>query len=345
MKKKTEEMRYRVPGAKKVPTPHLAGRSALREASADDLRVLICLLEYEGSATIGALSDAAGCSTGRVTASLEYWEGCGIIECFQEGETSSAPPQSGEKKRPLKSREELGALTGAETEQIVSRRKLESLISEAQNLYGRMFNTAELGIIAVMAEQLDLDAEYILTLLSFCVKMNGKTLHYAEKVAFSLHEKGITSIDALEEYIAKKEHAMSAIGQVKAMFGIGERKPSRIEEECFDRWLIEFGYDIEVIGIAYDITVNTKGKAIVAYTNSILANWYQAGCRTQAEVEGYLEREKKKPAKAGKIKAPLNQDEPEGSFDTNDFFARALARSYGKTVSADTADTSDDTSS
>ena len=122
----------------------------------------------------------------------------------------------------------------------------------------------------------------------------------------------------------------TTLGALRRMFGIGERALTRREEDTFTRWLAEYNYSPDVIGIAYDITVNTSGKASVAYADKILVKWYTAGCRSEAEVEAFIEREKQ----SFTSKTPLKKDEKKtpagiGSFDTDEFFQRALERSYG----------------
>jgi DnaD/phage-associated family protein len=118
--------------------------------------------------------------------------------------------------------------------------------------------------------------------------------------------------------------------QRRGMFGIGERALTKREEDAFTRWLAEYGYSADIIGIAYDITVNTTGKASVSYADKILAKWYAAGCRTEEQVEELIAREKQGFAtKTPSKKAADPKPSGIGSFDTDEFFQRALERSYG----------------
>ena len=314
---------YRIKGEKRAVIPALAGRNVLKEASADDLRVLICLVELEAGVTDEQLADAAGCSRGRVRAAIEYWLDCGVIE-QSESETKGK-----RKKRALRAPSELSPMTGTETAEIVSRRDLSALIDEAQTLYGKVFNTSEIGVVAGLAEQLELEDGYILVLFAWCIRRGKKSLRYAEKTAFALYEDGIETLAALEEHISKREAAASGMGQLRRMFGIGERALTGREEETFTRWLSDYGYDIELLGIAYDITVNTSGKASVAYADKIVSKWHAAGCRSEQDVQKLIAREKQGFAARQAVKKP-QPEEPVGSFDTDEFFTRALERSYGK---------------
>ncbi len=311
---------YEIKGERGGVIPSLGGRNLLREASGDDLRVLLVLLERGGRASVEELSDLVGCSAGRVLASIDYWIEGGIL-C--KGETPK-------KSAPLRSASELSDVTGEEVAEIVSRRGLSGLIDEAQAIYGKVFNTSEISVIAGLSEQLELEDGYILLLLSYCIRRGKRSLRYAEKTAFSLYESGIDTLPMLEEHIRRRELAASGIGVLRRMFGIGERALTKREEDAFTRWLAEWGYSTDAVGIAYDITVNTSGKASVAYADKILAKWYAAGCRTEDQIEAFIAREKqgfssKTPAK----KADKPKVDGIGSFDTDEFFLKALERSYG----------------
>ena len=313
---------FRILGDRSAAIPTLAGRNALKEASADDLRVLLCLIELGDGANEERLADAVGCSSRRVCSSLEYWEDAGIIAACNEEKKQKS------RKKALRAAAELAPMTGEETASVVQKRDLKKLIDEAQLLYGKVFSTSEIGVIAGLAEQLELEDGYILVLLAWCVGQGKKSLRYAEKTAFSLYEEGIETLAALEEHISRREAAASGIGRLRRMFGIGERALTKREDEIFTRWLTEYAYDVELLGIAYDITVNTSGKASVAYADKIVTKWHSAGCRTESDVEALIEREKKNAASyAPKQK---QKSEPMGSFDTDEFFNRALERSYGK---------------
>lgn len=312
---------YEIKGEVTGAIPALGGKNLLREASGDDLRVLLVLLEKGGCVSDEELSDLVGCSVGRVRASLDYWI---------EGRVIVRSESDAEKPTPLRSASELADASGKEVAEIVSRRNLAGLIDEAQAIYGKVFNTSEIGVIAGLSEQLELEDGYILLLLSYCIKRGKRSLRYAEKTAFGLFEEGIDSLELLEEHIRRRELAASGIGALRRMFGIGERALTKREEDAFTRWLAEFGYSAEMIGIAYDITVNTTGKASVSYADKILAKWYAAGCRTEEQIEELIAREKQGFAtKAPTKKAADPKPSGIGSFDTDEFFQRALERSYG----------------
>ena len=300
--------------------PRLAGKIALREASADDLRVLLVFLERGGE----HLSRDAGVSPARAEAALEYWREAGILT---EGETVPEP----EKPAPIASNE-LIPLTGQESAEIIRRRDLSGAIDEAQRLLGKVFNTTELKIFAELVEELGVEPAYILTLISWCNRRGKGTLYYVRGTAVSLVSEGVGTLAQLEEYISSREAAESEIGQLRRMFGLGERALTKTEDKRFTQWLIEDKIPVEVIGIAYDMTVNQIGKVSLAYIDKLIKTWKQAGCAGSAEeVERFLERERAERGQASdQNRNRQKHDAIPSTYDSGDFFARAVERSYQK---------------
>ena len=82
-----------------------------------------------------------------------------------------------------------------------------------------------------------------------------------------------------------------------------------------------------------DLTVEATGKASSAYADKILKKWKDAGCSSSVEaVERFLEEERAKrgaPEKKPAGRSPKHDEIPK-TYDSGDFFARAVERSYQK---------------
>lgn len=350
------------------PLAALPSSELLREASAEDLRVLVCLLAG-ASAAPAALAKAAGCSQARVRGALAYWQEAGITpeslrsagvmtangtagidraapaeheKATQATVTASAAAVTSARKALLSARE-LSPRAESENAAYIRENDLLPLLDACQQQMGRHFNPSEMAVIVGLSEQLGLDDAYILTLVNHCVRAGKKTLRYLEKMAIGLYDDGIDTAEALDAHLKRQEKASTAEGKLRRLFGIGDRSLSHKERECFTRWVVDYGFDMEVIGLAYDITVDCKQKALVGYADAMLKRWFEAGCRDLPSVEALLERERlagtanrpaarpRPGATAGaKAPAPLG-----GSFNTDDFFNRALERSYGKKPEGD----------
>ena len=98
------------------------------------------------------------------------------------------------------------------------------------------------------------------------------------------YEHGITTVAEAERYIKDWEHRRSSAGRVMRMLGITGRAPSPTERRYIDLF-IDLDPSLELIALAYDLTVTKKGSLIWPYMRSILLSWSHKGYRTPADVE------------------------------------------------------------
>ena len=82
-----------------------------------------------------------------------------------------------------------------------------------------------------------------------------------------------------------------------------------------------FGYNAEIVRLAYEKTVAATNEPSVPYTHAILERWNAEGLKTVEQICAYLEEQETK--KNGTGERDLGN-----SFDTDDFFEAALRRSY-----------------
>lgn len=297
----------------------LGGSDALRNASADDLRVLLCLYE-DGTRDVPALAEAAGCSQSRASGAIQYWREAGVIG---NGGGSNAVLRSLKYAPYTRSAEEL-----AET---IDRNDLRHLTDGCTELLGHTPNQSEITEIVGLIEKLGLDTGYILTLLQYCKEIGRGSIAYMTRTAAGLVDQGVGTLKALEDYIKQKNDFKTVEGLVRRLFGLGGRAFSSAEKEAVNRWRL-YGYGEDIIGYAYDLTVSMADKPTIMYADKIIKGFYENGCHTLEACKE--QREKERVARAsvpGKGQKPQKKGLETHTFDTGDFFKKALERSYGKT--------------
>ncbi len=321
--------------------PPLGGTAALADASPEELRVLLCLVAAGGeSDDPAALATAAGCSKPRARSALRYWEEVGVTEEVAAGAASVSP-----KKKPLRPLNEARETPAHEIAKVITQKTLAGFIDTCQQTVGRQFNTGELNILTSLVEDMPFSREYILILISHCMKKTRKfSFIYLEKMAHSMLEREYLTVEQLNAYLADCEKFASQEWKLRRLLGIGERKLGSREEAYLLRWTGEYHYGEEIIGIAYDITVNHTGKISMPYMDKLLTRFHEAGCATVAEVEALLEQEQAERAagqlapknggqKAGQFATGAGEGDPSAtrgsSFDRQDYMTAALRRSYG----------------
>ena len=290
--------------------------SQLMEASREDLRVLVCLMEA-GCADEADLATASGCSPEDVTAALGFWRGAGIVT--RGGDTAQAQV----------AKEEVGRVTRTSrptyrADEIGEKIKgygLSSLISAAEQLWGREFGRVEMEVFVYLTEQCGFSAEYLLLLAGYCKEKGKISVKYMEKVAHTFLEKGVDTPEKLEKYITEEQEKSSVRWRIRALLGMADREPTRTEEKYLTEWTEALGYGEDVIGLAYDVTVQNTGKVALAYMNKLLAAWHEGGCKTEADARAQMERERAAKGWASK----KEKEKPSVSqFDPNDALAAAF---------------------
>lgn len=342
-------MKYKINYGNRVATIPGGALEIVSRAGESDLKVLISLCASGGSVDVKKLAKQLGISEESVKESLSFWRGAGVIEQsdgkdavletlsdtasenMSETSTRTATESSPEIKavkvdgnietvapKKLRGADELPKYTSEELSNILeTRQDTAALIDECQRIMGKVFNLKEINVLMGLVDYLELDCEYIMMLLTYCVSLGKKTLHYAEKLAFALYDAGITSGEMLAEELRRRETAADAEGKIRILFGVGERAFTTKEKKFISAWINDMGYSIEIIEKAYEVTADATGKGSFPYANSVLERWFAAGFRTLNEIDDSY--------KSGEGKVISEEN-----FNTDSFFEAAVKRSLGE---------------
>lgn len=312
----------------------------LSNADENDLKILIALLmaadEKGESAEDFSIADTLGIDEATVNASLKFWRGAGIIGAAkgtartQKTEEVKAEDMPSAAEKPLLQTAHrdgaversmgLAPYNSDELASLFEKRKITAeFIDEAQRVFGKTFNSNDTGIVAGLIDQFDFDEAAVLAILSYVVRLDKRTMRYAERVALSFYDAGCTHTAEVVERIAFIERSREAVSKIKQIFGFGSRELSRTEKTCFERWTQEFEYDENIVRLAYDITVDRTGKAAPKYTDAILSEWHAAGLRTPEAIEKY--EDDKKGNGGGSAPSSVGK-----SYVFDDFFDAAVKR-------------------
>lgn len=308
----------------------------LRNADETDLRILVAVMmmaDADGVVTsVSVLPERLGMEQTEVDASLKFWRGAGVIGAPSAGrakKTVDATPVSQSSQQPVAVKtahragviERSGTLeqySSSELADLMEKRKMSAqFVDEAQRIFGKVFRTYDTGILMGIVDQLGFEEEAVLAILAYAARKEKKTMRYVEQVALTLYDAGVTETFAVIDRIDRMEKSGEVIAKLRSMFGVGERELTATEKRLFTAWTEKYAYPLDVIRMAYDITVDNIQKPVPKYTNSILEKWYTEGLRTAEDVGRFLETAK-----------PSDTGTTEKSYDVEDFFEAALRRSY-----------------
>lgn len=304
----------------------VVGKAAFTEASREELRALIALVELGGVAeSESELATAAEISPARCKAALAFWEESGVIIPVGQHTVS-------EEFSDRLVRGEIDERPATEVAVSIRDENLASMIDECATLMGEAcLPNADVKNITALHTQYSLSADYIVTLAAYLAGKGDLTARKLCNEAIRISGKGCDSTEALEAYIKDMEDSTGAEWEFRRVLGIYGRNLSASEKKYFKKWAEDFGYSVTIVTEAFNIaTLNTQ-KADVRYMDKILTDWHEAGCRTVNECKARSEAEKAKltaekaPKKQAKSEAPTPRY---GNFDVNEAFMNALERSF-----------------
>jgi DnaD/phage-associated family protein len=295
-----------------------AAVARFKDASKRDILVLMALLDAP-DASASELAEAAACTEEQVNAALAFWQGAQIIGAH--GEEKHTEPE----KKPAKKTKAYGSEPPVYTmdeisELIEGDSDVSTMIDECQRLLGKMLRTSETARLLSLMDYLGLDSEYVLCLCAHCNRIGKTSMRYVETTAVELFDRGITDVHTLDDYFRAAEAAYAIEGKIRKLFGIKlDRALSAKEKKTIETWTAKFGYDLDIIKRAYEITIDKIKEPSLSYANAILQNWYDAGLKTAEQIDAHL---------AEAAKAADDVAKTAKSFNSDDFFAAALSRSY-----------------
>ncbi len=280
----------------------------LRGATKTDLSLLLLLAKDPSvcdsfDAKADSLSEALGVDLAEVMASVAFWRGAGVISADDEKPTQNRRKPIENHSIPPLSSEDIERMKNTAPDSL-------SLVDACSQTLGRMLNSSEASCLLALREYLGIDDEYILLVAAYCVRRGKKTVRYVEKTTLGIYDDGIETTSELEKHFLKLERRDEFESKLRRLIGAGERTFTPKEKERLARWQDEYGFDFDVIELAYQKTVDATGKFAINYMDKILSSWHEKGYRTVADVTA--------------SESPANGKK--GSFDTDDFFSMAVKR-------------------
>ena len=307
------------------------------EASADELRVLIALLESSGETlSYAKLAKRAAVSEARARSATVLWRAEGII-----GDSQDAPIEDNVRDEfNTRFSSDMYDESSKETARVVRDGELAELLEECATLMGKAaLSTEEVKKITSIYSQLALSVEFILTLAMHIAEHGDLTAVRLAKKAESLVNSGVDNIEALGIWIEDRGSESDVDMEFRRLFGIWNRKLSPSNREYFRKWSEDYAYGTPVVSLAYDLVSISSGKLSFTKMDKIITDWHENGAKTLEECEArYMEfrrtlaeeSEKKRETLAEKTSSrrPKKEKPRYGDFDAEEAFKLALSRSF-----------------
>ncbi len=315
--------------------------SIIRNADENDLRVLCAMAvsgQGEDGMTAEALSELLQMDRADVQASVKYWRGAGVLVAKKIEHASDTAADcentSAHRNGAVARFTGVEAYSNDELASLLETRVSAAFVDEAQKAMGKIFNKNEVGKLVGLTQQLGFEEEAILAILSYCVRLGKASLSYAERVAISFYDEDICTAVAVHAHIDYLERRNEAVEKVRSLFGFGGRALSATEKKLFVAWTEEWGFSLDVISKAYEITVDNTHEPAPKYTNSILKKWHDNGLVTLADVDRYIaeEGDSREPRRAAsnRTRSAAPKKNTEKQDEMEDWFEQRLIQTFGE---------------
>ena len=197
---------------------------------------------------------------------FDYWKEEGLISYDESKIIFTNSASSPESKKVRK--------TTAQITKIMSEdEQLSTLCLMSQEILGKTITTKDMETLYWMYDELGLTVEVILMILEYCTTKDKRSVQYAEKVAITWSEKGITTIEAIENFKKNESNRNSYFYALKRLFGISDRAFSKKEEEYLEKWQNSLKMSEDMVALAYEYCVMQTGKLSFPSMDTILENW------------------------------------------------------------------------
>lgn len=257
----------------------------LPSCSGTALKVLLLILSAPREPVSSSrLSGVLGLPPADVEEALDYWCRQGLLSGKSGFDSVEETEQLSFTKPKIRRVSSRRSMTNQEMEQLASiDPNIPMLLQEAQSMLGRPLSSPERETLCSFYSYDDLSVEYLLLVLMYCISQEKTNFRYFEKVVSNMLEKEVDTYDKAERYLDSYAQQEQNETLIRSAFGIHDRALTTKEKSYISDWFNRFGFDISIIKLAYERTIDNIGKASFPYTNKILAAWFEKGIKTAKE--------------------------------------------------------------
>lgn len=143
-------------------------------------------------------------------------------------------------------------------------------------------SSTDTNIVLYWLDELHFSTDLVEYLVEYCITKGHSSLRYMNKVALGWADAGIKTVDQAKDDAAA--HSRIYYSVMKAL-GITGRNLVDSEVSLINKWVGEYGFDMELVKAACSKTISAIQKPSFEYTDSILTNWRKKDVHTLKDVE------------------------------------------------------------
>ena len=149
------------------------------------------------------------------------------------------------------------------------------------------------------------DEQVMITLFDYCYNRSALHKNYVQTVAEAWGSSKIHTWTDLDVYYQKREKLNSIKRDIAKKLG-KHSGLTQYEEAYIENWVLDFGYDMNIIEIALKKTTS-KQNPTFDYINNIITDWHDRNLKSPDEIEAFLEQRKKQIRDTKDLKAKVTK--------------------------------------
>ena len=276
----------------------------MSEANGDFIKVYLCILfltKYDKDIKINDLSKKLNIPLQTIQASLTYWEEKGVLTKKVNGYIVNNLQEI-----------ELHKLYSPNltlSEEDIKKNKDNQYRAKAIECINNMYfqgimSPAWYSDIDLWFKKYGFDEQVMISLFDYCFNKSALHKNYVKTVAEAWNKNNIKTYEDLEAYSQKTEK-MNKIKKDIAK-KLGRYSPlTQFEEAFIEKWVVDFGYDLNIINIALKKTTS-KANPSFDYLDKLISDWHDRNLKTEADVNNFLSEMKQKKKNVKQLEKQTN---------------------------------------
>ena len=161
------------------------------------------------------------------------------------------------------------------------------------------------------------DEQVMIALFDYCYKRSALHKNYVQTVAEAWGANHIQTWNDLDLYDQKQDKLNKIKKSIAKKLG-KHNGLTQYEEAYIENWVMDFGYDMDIIEIALKRTT-FKQNPTFEYINNIITDWHDRNLKTTFEIEAFLEQRKKQTKDISNMKKAVNKISNASNFEQRQY--------------------------
>ena len=191
-------------------------------------------------------------------------------------------------------------------EQISKNKSRAKAIEHINNMYFQgIMGPSWYNDIDLWFRKYNFDEQVMIALFDYCYNRSALHKNYVQAVAEAWGANKIQTWNDLDIYDQKQEKLKKIKNTIAKKLG-KYNGLTQYEEAYIENWVLDFGYDMNIIEIALKRTT-FKQNPTFEYINNIITDWHDRNLKTPSEITAFIEQRKKQSKDLKEMKAQVSK--------------------------------------